>query len=79
MPTDPDKALEWALRLNHDEKRRTQVIRAGKRWREKDPEAFSDWLKENDLPEEIRQKILAAPKGGGRMNVKPKPVAAGKP
>ncbi len=78
MPTDPDKALEWALRLNHDEKRRTQVIRAGKRWREKDPEAFSDWLKENDLPEEIRQKILAAPKGG-RMNVRPKPAAAGKP
>jgi len=79
LPTDPDKALEWALRLNDDDKRRTQLIRVGKRWRDKDPEAFSDWLKENDLPEEIRQKILVAPKGGGRMHVKPKPAAAGKP
>ncbi|MBW2691325.1 MAG: hypothetical protein JRE57_01650 [Deltaproteobacteria bacterium] len=78
VPTDPDKALEWAARVNDDDERRTLLVRAGRRWREKDPEAFSAWLQENELPEEIRQKILAASKGP-RANMRPKPAAAGKP
>jgi len=78
VPTDPDKALEWALRVKDEDERRRLLIRAGKRWREKDPEAFSAWLQENELPEEIRQKILAASKGP-RAKMRPKPAAAGKP
>jgi hypothetical protein len=52
----------------------------GVRWRSKDPQGFDAWLKENDLPEETRQRILKAPPAPGiRMPAKPKPVAAGKP
>lgn len=79
MPTDPDRALEWALRLKDGPERHTQLVRAGKHWRDKDPEAFAAWLQENELPEEIRQKILAAPPANPRANVKPRPAAAGKP
>jgi hypothetical protein len=78
VPTDPDKALEWALRVSNEAERSILLIRAGKRWREKDPDAFSAWLQENELPEEIRRKILAAPQRSlGKM--RPKPAAAGKP
>jgi hypothetical protein len=78
VPTDPDKAMEWALRVKDEAERRTLLIRAGKKWREKDPEAFSAWLQENELPEEIRQRILTAPQGP-RGKMRPKPAAAGKP
>jgi hypothetical protein len=78
-PTDPDKALAWALRLNDEKERRTQLIRAGKRWRERDPEALNAWLAENEIPEEIQEKIRAPQKSGGRMVVKPGPAAAGQP
>jgi hypothetical protein len=84
MPT-PDAAMPWARRLDDEAARHAESVRVGIRWRGMDPEAFGDWLKENDLPEETRQKILAAPQPpqpsqrGLRMIVEPQPAAAGKP
>jgi hypothetical protein len=74
----PGAAMPWARRLDGEAGRRAESVRVGIRWRAKDQAAFNDWLKENDLPEEIRQKILAAPQRGVRMKVEPQPAAAQK-
>jgi hypothetical protein len=80
LPTAPDTALAWARRFDDESERHNQSVRVGVRWRSKDPQGFDAWLKENDLPEETRQRILKAPPAPGiRMPAKPKPVAAGKP
>ncbi len=82
LPMDPGASMAWAQRLGDEAERDAQSLRVGIRWRGKDPEAFDDWLKENDLPEEIRQRILAAPAPaprGARKNKQPKPAAAGTP
>jgi hypothetical protein len=82
LPTDPGASMAWVQRLDDEDERHAQSGRVGIRWRGKDPEAFDDWLKENDLPEEIRQRILGAPAPaprGARENARPKPAAAGKP
>jgi hypothetical protein len=57
------------------------LVRSGIRWRSREPEAFNDWLKENDLPEEVEQKILAAkvPQQRGLRNARPRPAAARRP
>jgi hypothetical protein len=80
LPT-PDAAMPWARRLDDEAVRHAESVRVGIRWRNKDQEAFNDWLKENDLPEETRQKILAAPKPrqGARVELDLKPAVAGKP
>ena len=80
LPSAPDSALAWAQRLDNESERHAQSVRVGIRWRSKDPEAFNEWLKENDLPEETRQKILGAPpQRSARMTVNPPSAAAGKP
>jgi hypothetical protein len=82
LPTDPDVSMEWARRLSDEDERRGQTIRVGIRWRRDDPQAFSDWLKESDLSEETRRKILRAPapeRRGAAGKGNPKPAAAGKP
>jgi hypothetical protein len=83
LPKDPGASMVWAQRLDDEAKRHSESVRVGIRWRGKDPEAFNEWLKESDLPEETRQKILAAPPSpqqrGARMKRNPKPAAVGKP
>jgi hypothetical protein len=81
LPT-PEAAMPWARRLDDEAGRHAESVRVGIRWRGKDQEAFDDWLKENDLPEKTRQKILAVPQPpqrGVRMIVEPQPAAARKP
>ncbi len=80
LPSEPDVALTWAQRFGDEAERNAQSVRVGIRWRNKNPESFDAWVKESDLPEEVQQKILAAPVSGIRMPpVNPKPAAAGKP
>ena len=83
LSQDPGASMAWAQRFDDEAERHAQSLRVGIRWRGQDPEAFDDWLKESDLPEEIRWKILAArapaPARGVRKNTPPKPAAAGKP
>ena len=78
LPKDPGASMLWVQRLDDEEKRRSQLVRVGIRWRDKDPEGFTDWLAESDLPEEIRQKIEAAPREA-RRKAKPGPAAAQNP
>jgi hypothetical protein len=83
LPTDTGVSMEWTQRLDDEALRHSESVRVGIRWRGQDPGAFGDWLRKSDLPEEARQKILAAqqrpPQRGGRVKGKPKPAAAGKP
>lgn len=82
LPTDPGAAMAWVQQLDDEAERHAESVRVGIRWRDKDPEAFDDWLKESDLPEETQQKILAAPQPsqrGALKNPKPKPAAVRKP
>jgi len=79
LPTDPAKSMEWTLKLDDEKARRREAIKVGTRWRNWDPEGFKDWLEQNDLPDEIGQKISAAPQVEFRRKRKPKPAAASKP
>jgi hypothetical protein len=83
LPIDPGASMVWVQRLDDEARRHSESVRVGIRWKGKDPEAFDKWLKESDLPEETRQKILAAPpppqQRGARMKRNPKPAAVGKP
>ncbi len=79
LPTAPDSAMAWAQRIDDESERHAQSVRVGIRWRGKDPKAFNDWLKESDLSEETRQKILKVRERGAPMSAKSKPAAAGKP
>jgi hypothetical protein len=79
LPTDPAKSMEWTLKLDDEKSRRREAIKVGTRWRNKDPEGFNDWLEQNELPDDIGQKISAAPQVEFRMKRKPKPAAARKP
>jgi hypothetical protein len=80
MPIDVAKSMEWARRLEDRKQRNNQTVRVGVRWRNKDPEAFDDWLKENEIPEETLQRIgtktLKSPQGG-RATLNPNPATAG--
>jgi hypothetical protein len=80
LQKDPGAAIAWAQRLDDEALRHSESVRVGIRWRGKDSEAFDDWLKENELPEETRQKILAAPlpqKRAARMRAGPMPQQPG--
>jgi hypothetical protein len=69
--------MEWTRRLSDETERNTGSLRVGLRWRKRDPEAFGEWLKESDLPEETRQIILAAPqppRRPARMRAQPEPA-----
>ena len=83
LPTDPGVSMAWVQRLDDEAERNTESVRVGIRWRGRDSEAFDDWLRESDLPEEVRQEILAVRqplKKGVRKRVIPKKSAAvGKP
>jgi hypothetical protein len=81
LPKDPGASMVWAQRLDDEARRHSESVRVGIRWRGKDPGAFNEWLRESDLPEETRQKILAATpqQRGTRMKRNPKPAAVGKP
>jgi hypothetical protein len=82
LPTDPGASMEWVQRLEDEAERHAESVRVGARWRGKDPDAFDAWLAKSDLPEETRQRILAAPQPpqlGARKKLNPKPAAAGKP
>jgi hypothetical protein len=81
LPTEPGTSMAWAQRFDDETQRNAHLVRSGIRWRGKEPEAFNDWLKENDLPEEVEQKILAAkvPQQRGRRSGRPRPAAARRP
>jgi hypothetical protein len=77
LPTDPRSAMEWARRFADEKERNDESLRVGLRWRNKEPQAFGEWLEESDLPEEIRQIILAAPqppRRAARKRARPEPA-----
>jgi hypothetical protein len=78
LAPSPDVAMGWAQRIQDETLRVKQLVHVGRRWREKDPEAMQAWLSENDLPEDVQQKILKAPVNPIRLKLAPKaPKAAG--
>jgi hypothetical protein len=83
LPTDPAASMAWVQRLGDEAERHAESVRVGVRWRGKDPDAFDAWLAQSDLPEETRQRILAAPqpqqRGIRQKKLNLEPAAAGKP
>jgi hypothetical protein len=82
LPKDPRGAMEWAQRFSDEKERNDESLRVGLRWRNKEPQAFGEWLEESDLPEEIRRIILSAPqppRRAARKRAQPEPAQAGKP
>jgi hypothetical protein len=76
LPTDAGAAMAWVQQLEDESVRHTQSVRVGVRWRGEDRVAFDEWLGKNDLPEETRQEILAAPiraQPPGQKKSSPKP------
>jgi hypothetical protein len=79
-PTDIGAAMAWAQRGDDESDRQAELIRVGARWNNTDREAFQAWLSENEVADEVQQKIrMRAQPQAARMNVNPKPAAARKP
>lgn len=56
--TSPESALEWAARIDDAKLRRNAMVRAGRGWRRRAPQAFDAWLSASDLPGDLRQAML---------------------
>lgn len=54
---DPADAIEWALLIRDDERRRATLIDIAKRWRDKDSAAAEVWLARSPLSEEERARV----------------------
>lgn len=58
LKKDPNLAAHWALQVR-DEKLRTELlVRAMRRWTQKDPEAAAEWLAAADISPEARERIM---------------------
>lgn len=62
----PGSAIEWARRIDDEDLRYAQTVRAGRSWRMRDPDALAAWLASNELPQETADAILAAGAGANR-------------
>jgi hypothetical protein len=65
---DAQASMEWALRFDDPVARHRSVIRFGRTWLRRDPEAANAWLAESTLSPQIKKAIL-----------KPKTSAPGEP
>jgi hypothetical protein len=55
----PTTAIEWAERIEHDNKRRYTLIDVARTWRAVDEAAAEAWLLESSLSEEDRERVRA--------------------
>jgi len=72
LSLSPDLSVQWAMRIQDEATRNRIVVQAGRRWREKDPDALQAWLDQSDLPEDVREQIRSAPTKQMRLNLAPK-------
>jgi hypothetical protein len=56
---DPLGALEWAERIEDEEKRKRAVVTILRRWRDRDEAAAEAWLERSSLSEEAREEVRA--------------------
>ncbi len=71
----PASAVEWAGRIQDETLRRNHTVRAVRAWQRRDPEGVSAWLTRNDLPEDVEQSILRAPRAAGGRRAAAAPAA----
>lgn len=62
---DPADALAWAAKLSDETLRHRTLVRIGRAWVTRDPEAARAWLDESDLTPTEREEVLA-PRPGRR-------------
>jgi hypothetical protein len=53
----PADAIEWAERIEHDNKRRYALIEIARAWREVDEAATEAWMLQSSLSEEDRERV----------------------
>jgi hypothetical protein len=58
--SSPASAIGWAGRIHDEDLRHAHVVRVGRAWRTRDPDALQAWLAGSGLPEDVSQAILAA-------------------
>jgi len=63
----PEEAMDWAARIQDQERRQQTIVKIGRRWVVADPDAAESWLDRAELSEEMRSWIHEpprAPRGG---------------
>ena len=73
----PAHAADWAARIEDPNQRRRSFQIVGRNWLSSDPAAARSWL-EADVPEDLRQGILQAPRAAAKRRP-PAKAAAGAP
>lgn len=63
---DPPRAIAWAERISEPADRLRTMVRLGRAWHRRDPEASERWLEESELSPQIRSAILNRPRSGQR-------------
>jgi hypothetical protein len=59
---DPQAALDWAQRIHHPIAKRRAVLRLGRRWLRRDPDAAKHWLEQSELSPKMKSAVLDPPR-----------------
>lgn len=73
-PDDPAAGLSWAAKLSDETLRHRTLVRLGRGWMARDPEAARAWLAGSELDPTERQQVLAP--GPGTRKRSPQPERA---
>lgn len=60
---DPPAALPWVAKLHDETRRHRTLVRLGRAWMARDPQAAAAWLQESELTSAERKQVLSARKG----------------
>jgi len=74
---DPPTAIRWAQQIADPADRARWVVRIGRAWHRREPEASKQWIEASELPPQMQSAILTSPsvrRGGGGRSV---PEASG--
>jgi hypothetical protein len=59
VQTAPDEAVSWAQRMADEKLRQRTLTRLVRSWLRRDPQAAGQWLAQSDVPESVKQSIVA--------------------
>jgi len=59
--SSPASAIDWVERIEDPDRRRRSLVRVGRVWRRRDPDALLAWLGESGLPQELQEQIRRGP------------------
>jgi hypothetical protein len=74
---DPPTAIGWAQRIADPAERFRAIVRLGRAWHRREPEASKEWIEASELPPRMRSAMLAAPAAQPRSAARGVPPAGG--